>query len=553
MNPKLSFFFHDSRFQVCSWAFGLFVVSFISAVAQPDSDKPNILWITCEDITPTLGCYGDPVVDTPNIDWLASQGIRYNNAFSVAGVCAPSRHALISGMYPISTGGCHMRTVYNMAPGLPDYSVVMPDDFKCFSEWLRIHGYYCTNNAKTDYQFVHPPSAWDECDQDASWRKRPAGKPFFAVINFLTTHESRIWTQSDEPLLVDELEVTVPPYLADTRVIRRDVARKYSNITEMDRQVGIILEQLRNDGLLDKTIIFFFSDHGGMLMHEKRELYDTGLRVPLIIRFPDGRRAGTVEDEMVSFVDFAPTVLSLAGMQPPGYMQGQAFLGEYRSAEPRHYIFGARDRMDSEYDRVRAARDQRFKYLRNYHPELPYVQNIAYREQIRGMVELRRLFHEGKLSPEAALWWRNTKPGEELFDTWEDPYEFHNLAEDPQYQGKLEELRTAMDEWISEVGDLGAIPESELIFERFWHGDHPPKTAGVECNFDGRMLTLSCPTPGASIVWRFKGVGDPDHWELYTEPFATEEGLTVEIQAARIGYEFSEIQEFSVTPAMISN
>jgi len=530
------------------------------ATAQPSIEQgkpaaPNILWITCEDITPTLGCYGDKVIHTPNIDWLASQGVRYTRAFSVAGVCAPSRHALITGMYPISTGAHHMRTLYNMVDGLPDYSVVLPEGAKCFTEWLRLQGYYCTNNAKTDYQFVPPPSAWDESDQDAHWRKRPEGMPFFSVFNFLTTHESRIWMQADEPLLIEEDLVPIPPYLPDTAIARRDVARKYSNIIEMDRQVGVILDQLREDGLLDSTIIFFFSDHGGMLPREKRELYDTGLQVPLIVRFPDQSRAGEVCEELVSFVDFAPTVLSLAGIKAPEFMQGQAFLGDYKSESPRTTIFAARDRMDTEYDRVRAARNHRYKYIRNFHPELPFVQKIQYREQIPVMRELMRMHAAGTLDADAALWWRQQKPLEELYDTETDPYELKDIAQDAVYHDALMELRNAMDLWLSEVGDLGAMPERELIYDYFWKGGSQPQTLPVSVETgktpDGShiLLQFECDTPGASIVWRIKNRGNPDQWFLYAKELQFEAGFSgmLEVQSVRIGYQFSEILEVDLS------
>ena len=352
---------------------------------------------------------------------------------------------------------------------------------------------------------------------------------------------SRIWTQSAEPLLVDEAAVPVPSYFPDIPDVRRDVARKYSNTTEMDRQVGIILEQLRRDGLLDNTIIFFFSDHGGMLPREKRELYDSGLRVPFIVRFPDKWRAGEVEDELVSFVDFAPTVLSLAGIKAPGYMQGQAFLGEFKAEKEREYVFGGRDRMDTEYDRVRAARSKRYKYLRNYRPELPYVQEIEYRKQMAGMRAMIKAHEQGTLSELAELWWRDHKPVEELFDTETDPNEFRDLAGDPAYQEILVRHRAAMDEWIGNYGDMGAIPERELIFDVFWKGEVQPKTEAVVAKIEEEALVLSCSTPGASIVWRYQGEGNPDQWFLYLEPFVPADGKTIEIRANRIGYQLSDL------------
>ena len=522
----------------------------VTGEAGPDKEpgfRPNILWITCEDITPSLGCYGDPAAVTPNLDRLAAEGVRYTNAYSVAGVCAPSRHALITGMYPTSTGGHNMRTINNLVEGLPDYGVVLPPEVKCFSELLRAAGYYCTNNSKTDYQFVAPVTAWDENDQDADWRDRPPGKPFFSVINFLTTHESRIWTQRWEPLLVDEASVIIPPYFPEHPVVRRDVARKYSNITEMDLEVGLILDRLKADGLLDSTIIFFYGDHGGMLPREKRELYDTGLRIPLLIRFPGRKGAGTVTDELVSFVDFAPTVLSLAGVDIPQYMQGQAFLGQQKAEAPRSYIFGARDRMDTEYDRVRAVRTKRYKYLKNYYPEKPFVQDIAYRKQIPMMKVLYEYDRKGLFNDEQALWWRKTKPAEELYDLQTDPWEFKNLAEEQGHREILEELRKALADWQGEYGDKGAIPEKELL-RQMWGGDVQPVTEPVAFRREGDRVALSSPTPGASIAYRFPDGDDPDYWHLYTEPVGGDGTSRIEAVAIRIGYRQSAPSTFDDAP-----
>lgn len=501
--------------------------------------RPNILWITCEDITPTLGCYGDTVIKTPNIDRLAAEGVRYTNAYSVAGVCAPSRHAIITGMYPTATGGHNMRTTSNLVEDLPDYGTVLPPEVRCFSEFLRAAGYYCTNNQKTDYQFEPPITAWDERDFDAYWRKRPEGMPFLSIINFITTHESRIWMQRWEPLLVDEWKVPIPPYFPEHPVVRRDVARKYSNIMEMDAQVGIILDKLEADGLMDSTIIFFYSDHGGMLPRQKRELYDSGLRIPLIIRFPGRAMAGTVTDELVSFVDFAPTVLSLTGIEIPDYMQGQAFLGAQKE-EPRKYIYGARDRMDAQYDRVRAVRDKHFKYLKNYYPEKPFVQEINYRKQMPMMNVLYEYDSLGKFNELQALWWRDNKPGEELYDTREDPYELHNMAGDPAYADKLEEMRTALQDWQEKYGDKGAIPEKELL-RQMWGGDTQPVTEPPVFEETGDGMVISCPTEGASIAYQVYKDEPGERWLLYTGPVQVPEGHTLRAQAIRIGYEHSEV------------
>jgi arylsulfatase A-like enzyme len=310
----------------------------------------------------------------------------------------------------------------------------------------------------------------------------------------------------------------------------------------MDAEVGLILRQLEDDGLLDRTIVFFFSDHGDGLPRAKRWLYDSGLRVPLIVRFPDQRGAGTVRDELVSFVDFAPTVLSLAGVDVPPHMQGQAFLGEQRVAE-RDYVYAAKDRMDPALDTARAVRDKRFKYIRNYHPEKPFVQFIPYRDQMGLMQELLKGHEEGTLNEVQSLWFRPTKPVEELYDTQSDPHELINLADQLEFQPVLLELRQAHERWREETGDLGMISERELV-KRMWPPDgvqpvtEPPGFSYESAEFEDHLqVELACPTPGASIAYRF---GDSGQWMLYSEPLLIESSCELRAKAIRIGFKPSE-------------
>ena len=328
--------------------------------------RPNILWITTEDMSPDLGCYGDSEARTPNLDRFASEGARFSNAFSISGVCAPSRSALITGMYPTSIGTHHMRS-----KGVP------PPYVKCFTEYLRAAGYYCSNNVKTDYNFDPPLTAWDESSRKAHWRGCAEGQPFFSVINFTVTHESRIRAEPERFARLtatltpedrhDPAKAQLPPYYPDDPIVRRDWANYYDLITAMDYKVGELLAQLEEDGLADNTIVFFYGDHGRGLPRAKRWVYDSGMRVPLMIRWPGKIKPGTVRDDLVSFVDFGATVLSLAGVKIPSYIQGQAFLGE-QSAPPRNYVYAARDRMDETYDIIRAVRDKKYKYIRNFEP-----------------------------------------------------------------------------------------------------------------------------------------------------------------------------------------
>ncbi|HMG91261.1 MAG TPA: sulfatase/phosphatase domain-containing protein, partial [Chryseolinea sp.] len=298
-----------------------------------------------------------------------------------------------------------------------------------------------------------------------------------------------------------------------------------------------MLNQLEEDQLMENTIIFFWSDHGDGLPFFKRELYDRGLHVPLVIRFPGKRDAGKREPRLISSIDFAPTVLSLAGIKPPSYMQGKAFLGKYKSTALNNYVYAARDRMDSEYDRVRAVRDTRYKYIRNFHPELPPYQNIDYRLQQDMMKEMLVMKDKGELNSTQMKWFAPTKPGEELYDLTNDPYELNNLAADPKQQTTLNRFRKEMDRWLKEVKDLGAVEENQLI-SSMWHGDHPPSTADVRIDVNGdNIVTLSCETSSASIGFKIVDEGglEPVTWMVYTKPFEISKGQTVRTVAQRIG------------------
>jgi N-sulfoglucosamine sulfohydrolase len=519
--------------------------------------RPNILWITCEDMSPRLGSWGDSLARTPNIDRLAAGGVRFTNAFSVSGVSSPSRAALITGMYPTSFGAQHMRTLSRTASldmitdpellAIPVYEAVPPPEARTYAELFRLAGYYTTNNVKTDYQFHNPITAWDESSSTAHWRNRKnKDQPFFAVFNIMETHESRVWMNADKPLLLDPDDIKLPPYYPDSPVIRLDMAIHYSNIMRMDSIAGTILQQLEEDGLSDNTIIFFYSDHGDGLPRMKRWTYDSGLHVPLIIKFPDGRDAGMVNDRLVSFVDFAPTVLLLAGLAIPDYMHGRPFLGE-RKEEPREYIFAARDRMDPALDCIRTVRDRRFKYNRNYMHRRPYVQFLPYRDQMPLMQELFRFRDENRLDSIQALWFRPVKPEEELFDILADPHEIHNLAYDPAYRDIKARLSRALDEWIEMTGDPLTLPEPELV-KKLWPPDGiQPVTAEVAFKPSGANLMLASETNGASIAYQVNQAIGGDHWELYKGPLPLSSIDSIAATAIRIGYRQSPVTYF-LTP-----
>lgn len=538
-----------SRLKLSTIGYAILVqlLFFSSAISRAAEKPQNILWITCEDMSPRLGCYRDSTVPTPNIDRLAAKGVLYTHAFGTYGVCAPNRHTLILGMYPTSTGAMAMRTWKRTSAlrlikdpkllAIPTYEATPPPEARCFTEYLRAAGYYCTNNSKTDYQFQTPITAWDESSAKAHWRNRPdPAQPFFAVFNNTITHESKTF-KATSPSVVDPSKVKLPAYYPDTPKVREALAWHYDNIHAMDQWVGNLLKQLDEDGLTDNTIVFFYSDHGDGLPRMKRWVYDSGLRVPLLIRWPGGHDAGTVTDRLVSFVDFAPTVLSLAGIDIPQHMEGHAFLGP-QAAEPRKYIFGCRDRMDPAPETIRAVREKRFKYIRNYRTDLPYIGFIPYRDQAPIMQDINRLIKAGERWENSWQFFDQTKPKEELYDCQSDPDEVHNLAGDPKYATKLAELRSAHEAWQKKYGDLGQIPESELI-KRLWPPDgKQPRTRDPHITVSDGSATIRCETEGASIAYRLDNRG---RWLLYSKPFPVEDAQTISAQAIRLGWKKSKV------------
>ena len=445
------------------------LVLFATAIGQANEvlPPPNILWITCEDISPNLGAYGDAYANTPNLDQLATEGILYKNAFASAPVCAVARSSIITGMYATSQGTHHMRC-----------KAKRPKAIKMYPELLQKAGYYCSNNSKTDYNFdMDATSIWDDCSKQAHWRNRPdKEQAFFSIFNLITSHESRVnrtdrYQEAIKELKAEQIrkpgEVPLPPFYPDTKEVRQLWARYYSIITAMDQEVGNILQQLEEDGLAENTIVFFYSDHGAGLPRYKRWLYDSGLKVPLIVRVPEKYKqyskaqAGSQIDQLVSFIDLAPTALHLAGLPIPQYMPGIPFLTPRRTKE-RQYVYASRDRMDERYDMQRAVRDKRFKYIRYYEPYKAACQYMNTPESGAIMKAIRTADQEGTLPEAGQHIMASERPIEALFDCEKDPYELTNLANDPNYTSKLEELRTAHAAWSDSTKDTGLIPETIL-------------------------------------------------------------------------------------------
>ena len=519
----------------------------------------NVLWISFEDTNPFYGCYGDYTVPTPNLDQLAADGCLWTNAFSTAGVCAPARSAVITGLYPISSGALHMRTTHTNtdAPELPTpYETLLPHYVKCFPEFLRAAGYYCTNNHKTDYQFESPVSAWDECNVNAHWRNRPdPDQPFFAVFNLNQTHESSMWEEKTPEIDVNPDDVKVPPIYPDTPKIRESLARMYTRIGANDTILGDLLKQLEEDGLAENTVVMHWSDHGP-LPRGKRWPYDLGIRVPLIVRWPGVIRPGSTSHNLVSTIDLPSTVLSILDIDVPSYMQGKVFIGP-DADPPRKYIYASRDRYDESYDMVRAIRSDKYKYIRNYYPNQPYFLWIPYRDRHPIMEEIWRLHLEGALTDPQNLMFQFPRPAEELYDIQNDPFEMNNLAGDHEVEPVRQKLSEALDEWISKVGDYGKTDESQMVRAWYPEGIQPQtavprfipftrKSAGTAVA-EGGTLTDPCrihlysPTQGASIVYRLKKQSENSRWLLYTKPVKLGKGGNIiEAKAVRIGYKESE-------------
>ena len=500
----------------------------VSTTVAAATRRPNILWISCEDISPQLGCYGDDYATTPHLDRLATQGAVFRRCFSHAGVCAVARSGIITGVYPVSIGSQHMRS-----------RIVPPPQVKCFTEYLRAAGYYCTNRSKTDYNFEPPLTAWDQSGRNSKdWSGRRPGQPFFSVINLTVSHESRIRAKYDK-LEHDPARVPLPPYVPDTPAARRDRARYYDIITLMDRQVGQILKRLENDGLADETIVIFWGDHGEGLPRGKRWIYDSGIRVPLIVRWPGQVKPGSFREDLVCFLDFAPTALSLAGIKPPAYMHGQVILGD-QTDQPRQYLFAHRDRMDEAYDLIRAVRDRRYKYIRNYMPLRSRGQNIDYMNKMPTMIDMRRLHAAGELNTVALRqYFEPTKPVEELYDLQSDPHEVNNLAGDSKQSATLARLRAALEGWQERIVDRGLVPEA-LAVEEMRPDNIYQKTADpvftVKADASGKAtVSITCPTPGASIAF---GIGQAPRgqWQLYSRPLTLKAGASIRAIATRLGY-----------------
>lgn len=453
---------------------------------KTETEKPNFIFIVSEDNSAFLGCYGDPYANTPNLDNLASDGIMYTNAFAAAPVCAPSRSSLITGMYASSLGSHHMRSL-----------VTIPGEFHFFPYYLRQNGYYTVNRNKKDYNIVDQDSVWDD---DQWWeysgmlKDRKEGQPFFAMFNTFMSHESKIHGKREDDMLpyfkdaaiksmtgkapsqahIDSFnymhqpgEVPVAPYHPDTPEMQEDWARYYDCISMMDDEIGALLTNLKRDNLLDNTIVFYFSDHGGVLGRSKRFTFESGLRIPFIVWLPEKYqhlsdiKPGSQTNRLITLVDLAPTVLNLANIEIPGHFQGLPFLGN-NANEKRDYAFGFRGRMDERYDFCRTVRDKKYRYIRNYMPHRPWGQHINYLWRAKSVRSWEDAYQAGNTNKIQSRFWE-PKPAEELYDIEADPHNVTNLAYDPDFEKVLEKFRKVNEAWLIEMNDKNFIPEGEYL------------------------------------------------------------------------------------------
>jgi len=432
---------------------------FLSLYSTAQKELPNILWIVSEDNSAYFtGCYGNSFSTTPNIDKLANEGFLYTHAYCPSAVCAPSRNSILTGVYAASNGNENMRSTNAKS------SVV-----RTYPEYLREAGYYCTNNSKTDYNTnsVDPNKIWDESSDKAHYKNRPEGKPFFAVFNSMISHESCIFRNVPyDKLRHNPEEVPLPPYQPNTKAARHDWALYYDCIEDMDAWVGSLLKELDENGLADNTIVFYYGDNGGVLPRSKRFLYETGTQIPLVIRIPEkykslfpSAKLGDKIDRLVNFPDLLPTLLSIAGVKVPEYVQGQAFLGDQKTKDPE-YTYFQRQRMDERFDYVRAVRDQKFRYIRNYMPFRISFPHQAYHFNEPSAQSWEDEYRAGRTNEVQSRVFQ-PKTVEELYDVENDPWEINNLAGDPKYADVLKRMSDALDQWRKKTKDVGVIPELE--------------------------------------------------------------------------------------------
>ena len=509
----------------------MFISSYCSG-----QESPNFLWLVCEDQSLFFSMYGDSSANTPNINQLAKDGIVYQNCYTPSPVCAPSRSSLITGMYPTTIGTQHMRAykksavknAINSHNSLPYYSAKPKKIIRFFTEDLRANGYYCSNNSKEDYNMLASPLAWDESSQTAHWRNRKEGQSFFSIFNFNVTHESNIW-KNKTSYSKEELEnILIPNFFPEDDRIKSDLLTNYKNIEKLDKQIGVILEQLKADGLYENTIIFFFSDHGGPFPRYKRSIYETGLRVPMVAKWIDDTLIGKT-NQLVSFVDFAPTILDAANIESKFPFEGISF----NKKDQRKYIFAATDRFDGSIDMRRSIRGGNFKLIYNADTISPVYKKVSYRQQMKTMQVLDSLNNKQELNTYFSNWFSKDKDRFELYEVSEDYSEANNLIHNSKYEEIFKTLKHYLFAWMEE-SDFGNMSESAMLDSMFTKSMSIPKLNMPEITINDLGFLIKSNNLYASVGWRNK---NEKIWNIYNTNQLINPKDDFEVIIFRPGYE----------------
>ncbi len=499
-------------------------------------ESPNFLWLVCEDQSLFFSMYGDSSANTPNLDQLANDGIVYQNCYTPSPVCAPSRSSLITGMYPTTLGTHHMRAYkksaknksINMHNLLPYYSSKPKKPIQFFTEILRENGYYCTNNSKEDYNMITSPLAWDESSKVAHWRNRQVGQPFFSVFNFNVTHESNIW-KNEDLYSKNELEsVLVPNIFPDHLAIKSDILTNYKNIEKLDEQIGVIINQLKEDSLYEKTIIFFFSDNGGPFPRYKRSIYETGIRVPMVAKWINDSCRGNTS-QLISFVDFAPTIIDAANMKEKFSFEGISFFKKNQ----RKYIYSATDRFDENTDMRRSIRGRNFKLIYNGDTTTPTYRKVDYRQQMKTMKVLDSLKQKKELNTYFSDWFYKNKNRFELYEITVDYFETNNLINNPKYDQIYKTLKYYLFEWIKD-SDFGNMSEATMLETMFSSSISIPKLNTPKLVVSDSGYLVESNNLYTSVGWRNK---NETVWNIYSENEKIQPNDNFEILLFKPGYE----------------
>ena len=487
----------------------ILLISFYNNFSQ---DKPNIVWLVCEDQSLFFSFYGDSSAKTPNLNKLAKESTIYDNFFAVSPVCAPSRSSIITGMYPTTIGTQNMRAYQrnkniNNKTNLPIYSAVPKRKVQFFTEILRSNGYYCTNNYKEDYNMEMSPLAWDESSKNAHWRNRRNNQPFFSVFNFNITHESRIWSNHKNYDTSSLMNINLPPIFPESKTIKRDFLKNYKNIEQLDIQIGEILNQLKEDSLYERTIIFFYSDHGGPFPRYKRSIYDTGLKCPLIIKWNNSQITKR-NNQMISFIDLAPTMLDICKENISESIEGSSFYNK----KGRDYIYAATDRFDEFTDKRRCIRSNQFKLILNGDTNSSIMKPVSYRQNMRTMKVLDSLNDINQLNKAMINWYKNSKSKYELYNVINDPYELNNLYKNKDYDSVFNDLKKKLNNWIDD-SDYGNKEEADLIKE-IWPNGKKPELKEPKILKQGKSFKIISNNENSSLGWRDSTI---KNWRIYLE------------------------------------